>query len=138
MTENILDDEFEISGVEQIPDRIICEIKLSERKYPEKVIKLIHQEINDRDLVISNFKSIFRADEETKINLLNWIKNNPKTSILILFTAILAGTTGSIVVLISVYAAIHINHKSKKRIWRLTNLLISLLIIGVMVLSFLI
>ena len=136
MIENILDDNSELGKKEEISDRVLIEIKRSQKKYPKRVVEFVNLEIEERKINTHNFESTNLEIKESKISAMNWIKSNPKTSTLTLFAAILSGFVGSIIVLISVYSAIQLDGSIRKKIWRRANLLIILLIIVTMILSF--
>lgn len=136
MTGDILDDNFAIRNIEAIPDRVLEGIILFPKKYPKKVIEIVNQEIENRNIDLSNIKLINIESGESKTSFLNWIRHNPKISILVLFTAVFSGFKGCIIVLTSIYAAIQEDDSIKKKIWRNINLLTALLIIGTIILSF--
>ncbi|MFM9947304.1 MAG: hypothetical protein ACKV1O_05140 [Saprospiraceae bacterium] len=136
MIEAILDDNFAFRNIEAIPDRVLGEIMLSQKKYPKKVIETVIQEIENRNLDLSNLELTNSELKGAKTSFLKWMMHNPKTSILVLFTAIFSGFAGSIIVLISVYSAIQEDNSFKTRIWRTVNILTAILITGTILLSF--
>jgi hypothetical protein len=135
MAKNILDEHLAFQRREEIPDRVLVEILHSKKKYPTVVVELASQEIQARNLVPSEIAWADPSLTAPKSSLPNWIQNNPDTAVLALLAAVFSGFTGSIIVVISVYASIQENELIKKGIWRKTNLLTLMLIIGAILTS---
>lgn len=128
MNNDILDAHFEAPGMDQISDRVLFEIKLSPKKYPKKVIQLVTQEIDARRLVVDDFVFTEDTSENVGVNVAKWMKDNPLLSVLALIAAVSSlfigmistGLIGFAIVLISVYASIHLSRG--KKIWRRVKL----------------